>query len=166
MNSEDNRQLVPLRELIATTLEAAIEADMAALRCYYDNLCELAFDSDDAEKQAVPRLRHLSFSYANGDGQQHQVKLPVLSLLPLPMLQMKGIDFSMDAQLVEMRNFDSDGEKTNHELYVSLAPQSQAFQEEKSIATGYSAKINISMQQSDMPGGMARLLQMVNNLNL
>lgn len=42
MNSEDNRQLVPLRELIATTLEAAIEADMAALRCYYDNLCELA----------------------------------------------------------------------------------------------------------------------------
>lgn len=50
MNSEDNRQLVPLRELIATTLEAAIEADMAALRCYYDNLCELAFDSDDAEK--------------------------------------------------------------------------------------------------------------------
>ena len=82
------------------------------------------------------------------------------------MLQMKGIDFSMDAQLVEMRNFDSDGEKTNHELYVSLAPQSKAFQEEKGIATGYSAKINISMQQSDMPGGTARLLQMVNNLNL
>lgn len=166
MNSEDNQQLVPLRELIATTLEAAIEADMSALRCYYDNLCELAFESDGTEKQTSPHLRQLSFSYSGNDGQQHQVNLPVLSLLPLPMLQMKGIDFSMDAQLVEMRSLDSDGKKANHELYVSVAPQPKVPQEEKGVATGYSAKINISMQQSDMPGGMARLLQMVNNLNL
>lgn len=168
INSENNRQLMPLRELIATTLEAAIKADMSALKCYYDNLCELAFESENTEKQSLPNLRHLSFSYAGGDGQQHQVSMPVLSLLPLPLLQMKNIDFSMNAQLVEMQEMASDGKDTNSELYVSIAPQSNILQEGESAETvnGYTAKISISMQQSDLPGGMARLLQMVNNLNL
>ena len=42
-NEADNVQLVPLRELLASTLEAAIGADMATMRRYYDNLCEIAF---------------------------------------------------------------------------------------------------------------------------
>lgn len=160
-NDGDNKQIVPLSQLLAGTLEAAIEADMGTMRQYYDNICEIAFRDYDKEKQSATQLRTLTFNYSMNEGVQ-QLSVPVLSLVPLPMLQMKNINFSMDAELVELRD-------NNNQLYVSIAPQQKQSAEdaqEQAPAKKCSIKINIEMEQADMPGGMARLLQIVNSMNI
>mgnify|MGYP000515808440 CR=1 FL=1 len=163
-NDADNKQIVPLRELLASTLEAAIEADMTTMRRYFDNVCEIAFQDYDKEKQNATQLRTLAFNYSVNEGAQ-QLRVPVLSLVPLPMLQMKDINFSMNAELMGLRG---DTESTSPQLYVSIAPKTSSSEDEASqeSTTKCSIKIEMKMEQADMPGGMARLLQIVNNMNL
>lgn len=164
-NDADNKQIVPLRELLASTLEAAIEADMTTMRRYFDNVCEIAFQDYDKEKQNATQLRTLAFNYSVNEGAQ-QLRVPVLSLVPLPMLQMKDINFSMDAELMGLRG---DTESTSPQLYVSIAPKAASSSEDEALqeaATKCSIKIEMKMEQADMPGGMARLLQIVNNMNI
>lgn len=161
VNEADNVQLVPLRELLASTLEAAIGADMATMRRYYDNLCEITFEDYDAQNRSATRLRMLTLNY-NMEGTVRQIHIPVLSLVPLPMLQMKNIRFGMDAALVSV----DDKEDGGLQLYVSIAPQSSVGgQDTDGAKAKCSIKMEIEMEQADMPGGMARLLQMVNNMN-
>lgn len=163
-NDADNKQMVPLRELLASTLEAAIEADMTTMRRYFDNVCEIAFQDYDRERQNATQLRTLTFNYSANESAQ-QLRVPVLSLVPLPMLQMKDINFNMDAELVELHG---DTESASPQLYVSIAPKAKSTEEAQAqeATAKCSIKIDIKMEQADMPGGMARLLQIVNNMNL
>ena len=58
---------------------------------------------------------------------------------------------------------DKDG--GGQQLYVSIAPQSSVSEDTDGAKAKCSIKMEIEMEQADMPGGMARLLQMVNNMN-
>ena len=108
-------QVMELKDLISGPLAATIDADSIATRRYLSYLMELAFESYDKETGKVGELRMLEFNYQSHDvdgTHQQQVKIPLLTLVPLPLLQVKEADFDFDIQIV-----DALGSKLEDELH-------------------------------------------------
>lgn len=104
-------QVMELKDLISGPLAATIDADSIATRRYLSYLMELAFESYDKETGKVGELRMLEFNYQSHDvdgTHQQQVKIPLLTLVPLPLLQVKEADFDFDIQIVDALSADTD----------------------------------------------------------
>lgn len=170
-----------LKDLISGPLTATIDADSIATRRYLSYLMELAFESYDKETGKVGELRMLEFNYQSHDvdgTHQQQVKIPLLTLVPLPLLQVKEADFDFDIKIVDALSADTDvtfslkngatpQEKTAEgvKLRVSMASAivegSRKSCSQQSLTTNM--KVKVRMEQADMPGGLANLLHLATN---
>lgn len=170
-------QVMELKDLISGPLVATIDADSISARRYLSYLLELAFDSYDKETGKVGKLRTLEFTYnahdVNGSHEQ-RVSIPLLTLVPLPLLQVKEADFDFDIQIVDalsadknttfsLKNkADKDGDSQGEgvKLRVLMAPGGTESNERNSMQRSMTAnmKVKVRMQQADMPGGLANLL--------
>lgn len=100
-----------LKDLISGPLAATIDADSIATRRYLNYLMELAFESYDKKTGKVGELRMLEFAYNSSDVEGNhlqRVKIPLLTLVPLPLLQVKEADFDFDIQVVDALSADAD----------------------------------------------------------
>ena len=96
-NATTNSQVMQLQQLIAGPLVSTIEADALSSRRYYDMLQLIAFEDANEGETTVKRLRMLKFSYleTNADGSRTKVVcIPLVTLLPLPLLQVVPGQFS------------------------------------------------------------------------
>ena len=170
-----------LKDLISGPLAATIDADSIATRRYLSYLMELAFESYDKETGKVGELRMLEFNYQSHDvdgTHQQQVKIPLLTLVPLPLLQVKEADFDFDIQIVDALSADTDAtfslkngttpqEKTAEgvKLRVSMASAKVEGSRKSSSQQSLTAnmKVKVKMEQADMPGGLANLLHLTTN---
>lgn len=176
-------QVMELKELISGPLIATIDADSISSRRYLDYLFELAFESYDRKTGTVGEMRHLTFTYNSHDVngvRKQKVSIPLLTLVPLPLLQVKEADFDFDIQIVDavsedkhanfsfkgIRDFEESGtfEDTGTRLRVSLAPDA-GVKSETSVQHRRSAtmKVAVKMRQADMPGGLINLLGLTAN---
>lgn len=174
-------QVMELKDLISGPLAATIDADSIATRRYLNYLMELAFDSYDKETGKVGELRMLEFTYRShdveGNRQQH-VKIPLLTLVPLPLLQVKEADFDFDIQIVDALSADTDAtfslkngaapkDKAAEgvKLRVSMASTKTENSRKDGLRQSLSAnmKVKVRMEQADMPGGLANLLHLTTN---
>ena len=176
-------QVLTLRELLSSTLVAAVDADTATSGRYFDNLCEIAFDSFDPRTNEAGNLRTLTFSYTDRDGLVQSLNIPVLSLVPLPLLQISDADFGFNVCVVDMLQpaeeepFSlDDGLRTDAEewkgdgralLRVALLPFRADTRSGNKGAETYmpNMKMNVKLRQADLPGGLTRFLQLVNNMD-
>lgn len=176
-------QVMELRELIAGPLLATIDADSLSSRRYLDLLLELAFEKDSAGK--LEKLRMLTFSYdrhERGECRTQQVRLPLLSLLPLPLLQVEEADFDFDIRIIDafteereaafslkegrMKQPDTgDSASVRPKLRVALTPSSGTCNTHSNTAQRLDAgmKVRVRMRQSGIPGGLANLLNLATN---
>lgn len=127
-------------------------------------------------------MRTLTFEYPY-NGKMEQISVPVLSLVPLTMLQVEDADFNFDVQVADMdanetieasvEVVDSTTEATDvlnvnriPNLRVTLLPSKKTEGAGNSISpSGAGLSVHMTLKQSDMPGGMARFLQVINNLD-
>lgn len=171
-----------LKDLISGPLVATIDADSISSRQYLNYLFEVGFESYDKETGEVGKMRMLTFLFTQSDvnGQSRQkVSIPLLSLVPLPLLQVKEADFDFDIQIVDavkeereetfsLKNGDvlqaDDGEK-QMKLRVSLTPSMGEGSSRSTHQQGLTAnmKVKVRMQQADLPGGLANLLHLTAN---
>lgn len=180
-NNNVSKQIMELKDLISGPLVATIDADSMSTRRYLSYLYELAFDSYNAATGEVGNLRMLEFTYTandNGIPRQQRVSIPLMTLVPLPLLQVKEADFDFDIQIIDAvsadkqsmfsfnekkddDNPDSDGVK----LRVSMAASNIDGNTEKKVRQGLAAnmKVKVKMQQADMPGGLSNLLSLTTN---
>lgn len=174
-------QVMELKDLISGPLAATIDADSIATRRYLSYLMELAFESYDKETGKVGELRMLEFNYQSHDvdgTHQQQVKIPLLTLVPLPLLQVKEADFDFDIQIVDALSADTDAtfslkngaipqEKTAEgiKLRVSMASAKAEGSRKGSSQQSLTAnmKVKVRMEQADMPGGLTNLLHLTTN---
>lgn len=175
-------QVMELQQLIAGPLIATIDADSLSARRYLDYLFEIAFESYDRKTGKTGKLRMLTFSHNGTDvnnRRKQQVSIPMLALVPLPLLHVKEAEFDFDIKILDALNeqqeetFSIEEGKTlspadnepnrAFKMRASLAPKQGS--ENSSVQQGLSAnmKVHIRMQQADMPGGLANLLQMTAN---
>ena len=173
-----NIQTVKLQQLLSSVVVATADAGYAASRRFYDNLCEYAFVKSDGDETCYAGARTLDFEYVDSDGNKKLLCVPILSLLPLPMLQVQDVDFTLDAQISDFemddtvlnipQEDDAEVDKVKMpSMRVTLLPTTLRTTEKGGgkITSSPSLNIHISMGQSDIPGGMARLLQTINNLD-
>lgn len=176
-------QVMELKDIISGPLVATIDADSISTRRYLSYLLELAFESYDKETGKVGKLRMLEFSYNTYDVNgchTLQVSIPLLTLVPLPLLQVKEADFDFDIQIVDALKTDKsetfslkkgtsikekDGTSEGVKLRVSMAQGSTDGKVGQSMQRSMTAnmKVKVKMQQADMPGGLANLLHLTNN---
>ena len=103
-NNNVSKQIMELKDLISGPLVATIDADSMSTRRYLSYLYELAFDSYNAATGEVGNLRMLEFTYTandNGIPRQQRVSIPLMTLVPLPLLQVKEADFDFDIQIID-----------------------------------------------------------------
>ena len=171
-----------LRDLLTSTLVATIDADTATSRRYFNNMCEIAFEKYNPQTNDAENLRTLNFHYSTNDGTSHTLSVPVLSLVPLPLLQVQDADFSFDVQIMgmfeeseeetlslteETQDNESSSSKAPAQLMVALQPISVE-KIKNMVSSGAilpNMKVNIRLNQADMPGGLSRMLNIVNNMD-
>lgn len=178
-------QVMELKDLISGPLAATIDADSIATRRYLNYLMELAFESYDKKTGKVGELRMLEFAYNSSDVEGNhlqRVKIPLLTLVPLPLLQVREADFDFDIQVVDALSADADatfslkdagkpkeGAAEGVKLRVSMASAKagSASQDRMQQSLMANMKIKVRMEQADMPGGLANLLRLTaNNLQM
>lgn len=177
-----------LKDLISGPLVATIDADSISSRRYLNYLFELAFDSYDKDTGKVGELRTLEFKYKSQDagGTHYQsIKIPILTLVPLPLLQVKEANFDFNIQIIDAISTDSKGTfslknkagSTNSDtsmydegikLRVTMAERkadgSLRSSSKQSLAANM--KVNVKMEQADMPAGLLNLLHLTTNNTL
>ena len=178
-------QIMELKDLISGPLVATIDADTISTRRYLSYLYELAFDKYDHATGKVGNLRSLEFTYSTSDNDGrhvHRVRIPLLTLVPLPLLQVQEADFEFDIQIIDavsadknatfsLKTPESDTAEANNEVAegVKLRVAMAASNIEKSDGVksrqGLTAnmKVNVKMRQADMPGGVSNLLGLITN---
>ena len=171
-----------LKDLIAGPLVATIEADSVSSRQYLNYLFDVGFESYNKETGKMGKMRMLTFSFTRheaGGSSRQQVNIPLLSLVPLPLLQVKEADFDFDIQIIDavtdetqetfsLKNGDvrqTDDTEKQMKLRVSLAPAIGEESAKTTLQQGLTAnmKVKVKMQQADLPGGLANLLHLTAN---
>lgn len=188
MNTDEMKtssRVMELKDLISGPLVATIDADTISTRRYLSYLYELAFESYNPETGEVGSLRALEFTYQSPDvsgSRLQKVSIPLLTLVPLPLLQVKEADFDFDIQIIDAVSADKNatfslknperniaqGEENVAEglkLRVTMAVSPVEESTETKIKQGLAAnmKVKVKMQQADMPGGLSNLLNLTTN---
>lgn len=180
-------QVMELKDLISAPLIATIDADYISSRHYLKYLYEIAFEPASKATNETGNLRMLTFTYTRSDtsgDRLQKISIPILTLVPLPLLQIKEADFDFDIQVIDgfeqeqQSSFSiKDGkeiEPTNTpedipsglKLRVSLAASTATSDSSKTnIHQGLTAnmRVKVKMQQADMPGGLSNLLNLTAN---
>lgn len=176
-------QVMELKDLISGPLVATIDADTISSRRYLKYLFELAFESYDEKSGEVGDMRTLNFTYMSRDingARMQRVSIPLLTLVPLPLLQVKEADFDFDIQIIDAVSQDANatfslknamegkeepqsGEGTR--LRVSLSPASVEAASKSAVQQSLTAnmRVKVKMRQADLPGGVANLLNLTTN---
>ncbi len=175
-----------LQQLIAGPLIATIEADALSAQKYLDYLMHIAFESYDPVTGKTGKLRTMTFTYNEqdlGGVQKKSISIPMLTLVPLPLLQVKEADFDFDIKIldalsesVEEKFSIEDGKSVSEQpgaggfkMRASLAPQQSAAQHKGDLQQSLAAnmKVKVKMRQADMPAGLSNLLHLTaNNLQM
>lgn len=172
-----NSQVMELQQLIAGPLVSTIEADALSSRRYLEMLELIAFETVKEGDTNIRRLRTLKFAYqeTNVSGNRSKiVSIPLVTLLPLPLLQIKEADFDFDINILDavtsgtVESFDYDEGKIdqNNEkkrafwLRASLASRNGYNSEKKAKQLSANMKVHVKMHQADMPAGLSNLLRL------
>ena len=175
-NNKVNGHIMSLQQLISAPLVATIDADAMSTERYMKHFMSLAFESYNPVDGSTGALRLISFNFTDSDasgGAEKKVSVPLVSLVTLPLLQIKQADFDFDINIIDAvaaapnEHFslnsgegESPGGKERDEglnFRASLAPQSGRG---ASSSLQANMKIHVSMQQADMPSGLSQFLQL------
>lgn len=174
-----NSQVMELQQLIAGPLVSTIEADALSSRRYYDMLQLIAFEDRNEGDTTVKQLRMLKFSYLEtnaGGNRSKVVSIPLVTLLPLPLLQIQEADFNFDINILDAVSSSSDDSfdygkgridkgspaASPFRLRASLASKggTGSYSEKSEQQLSANMKVHVKMRQADMPAGLSNLLRL------
>ena len=169
-----NSQVMDLKRLIASPLIATLEADAMTTDSYIKFLKEVAFEED--HNGGLGKLRTFTFQYyqnEKGGKSLKNVQIPVISLIPIPLLQIKEATFDFDIKILDAvtesretefsfdeRSQNKNGNTDNTYIRAALAPQSGKSSESRENSLSANMKVHVIMHQADMPAGLANLLSL------
>lgn len=157
-------QITTLESIFGTPIQAIIDADFMAAKKTIKYIQEYGFEPNSENGAAgnrLGKLKETSFWYntvdESGAPGRRLVKIPTLSLLPLPLLHVDSADFDFSVRIV-----DSTDQAEGNTLNATLVPQSGGGKGNTS-APHLDANINVKMKvvQSDIPAGLSNLLALM-----
>lgn len=173
-------QAIPFGSIIGGPLNACIEAQANAAKTSWDFIREVGLvdNEDGTEKKAV----YVNFEYRK-DGRHAVLSVPLLTIVPIPFLAIKDIDIAFKANISASSSTSTTVSKStavsasakvsagfNMGLYkgsmemsasVSSKKDSTATRDSK-YSVEYTMDVAVKAGQDDMPAGMSKVLQMLN----
>lgn len=145
-----------------------------AARASADFIESVGFDKRDApeSENSFGRLRTVSFNYTkqdvNGRDVEALVELPLLSLVPIPLLQVKDAQLSFSLKIIEtnsqttepLRSVASSAFSTTATSSPPVSMQA-VYKASNNTDTTIDMKVTINLVQSDMPAGLQQLFQIM-----
>lgn len=103
-NNKVNGHIMSLQQLISAPLVATIDADAMSTERYMKHFMSLAFESYNPADGSTGALRLISFNFTDSDASgvaEKKVSVPLISLVTLPLLQIKQADFDFDINIID-----------------------------------------------------------------
>jgi hypothetical protein len=162
--------LTGLSSLLAAPLAGLAEADfMTALAAVH--LMEAHGFERDGEGPAgeghLGSPRTVSFFCppgGAGEGERNLVRIPLLSLLPLPLLQIADAEVEMGVRLVRPSapGEEADGGSgAGWQAMLAPRPRPGRWARERDALFGANLTVKVRVRQADLPAGTATLLQVL-----
>lgn len=174
-------QALPFGQIIGSPLKACIDAQTeAALSTWnYINSVGIIKNEKTDQSEAV----YVKFSYRS-NGRSCSLSIPLLTLVPIPYLAIKDINiafkanisaaasygetnsssFAVDAGIKAKAGFNIGVASASVEMAVNISSKkdSTATRDSK-YSVEYTMDVNVSAGQDDMPAGMSKVLEILNN---
>lgn len=165
-------------QLIGSPMVAIIQAEAMAARATADFIESVGFVKDGSKgDDGYGKLRTVTFTYSkqdvNGEERTEEVELPLLSLVPIPLLQVKDAQLAFNAKIIE-----SVAERAQLQTLVGERLKTPASQRAVSLMGIYKSgststtdkvdstadlKVTVNLAQSDVPAGLQQLFQIMEN---
>ncbi len=173
-------QSIPFGSIIGGPLSACIEAQANAAKTSWEFIKEVGLISseDGTEKKAV----YVNFEYRK-DGRHAVLSVPLLTIVPIPFLAIRDIDIAFKANISASSSVSTTVSKStavdasakisagvNLGLFkgsmemsasVSSKKDSTATRDSK-YSVEYTMDVAVKAGQDDMPAGMSKVLQLLN----
>jgi hypothetical protein len=177
---------VPFGTLIGAPMTSAVEAQALAAQSSIDFIRSVGFTSD-GDDEDFGDVRNVTFTYKSRDTsttpaseQNVELVVPILTIVPIPFLRIDDMTIDFTSKITEesVREHKRDGSvEAKAELSVGyksfLSPVSVGFK--GSVSTKHSSSastknryktehtinINVRAVQDDIPGGMGRVLDLL-----
>lgn len=184
----DFREINELYQLFAAPVLATIDADFYAARKFIEYIKEYGFDAPttnpEAPKSDWGKLKTIKFRYfTQGQGGvliEHRIELPLISLIPLPILQIDRATFDMNVRIlggVDQKSKTPDPPRLKNDKTVQepaettpqflaiLSPVNENKNDRLSPYLSANLKTHLSLVVSDLPVGIMKLLNVVQDAN-
>ena len=175
---------IPFGTLIGAPMTAAVEAQALAAQSTIDFIRSVGFTSE-GEDEEFGDVRNVNFTYRNrdvvsGTDQEVELDVPILTIVPIPFLRIEDMTIDFTSKITEELVRTAKRDRTTEasaELTVGyksfLSPVKVGFK--GSVSTKHSSSastknryqtehtinINVHAVQDDIPGGMGRVLDLL-----
>lgn len=186
-------RVLELGSLFAAPLVSVIEADVLAAKEFTRFLYDFGFVTDGSEQPQgggdhLGALRTVSFTYKrpgpNGTLEDAVVQIPLLSLVPLPLLQVTDAEFTFNVRVLESESStlgapppllerpggaptpteSASGVAARPRIRAMLAQSptdSPAQSGKRQSELDANMAVKLSMRQADVPAGISALLNLM-----
>jgi Protein of unknown function (DUF2589) len=196
MPDEVSVRALKLHELLGATLVAVVQADALAAKATLEYIETVGFaeatesETDDSEAEAGGRLRMASFRYkkldANNDVAEFVAEVPILSLVPIPTLQIKDATLSFAVKIDDITK-TTDGPTPTPTSAVATAasgvgtttpmrlldelrptatqlvarPAASSGAKSQEVRSTHHLELKVTMAQADIPVGMEKIFDLL-----
>lgn len=170
-----NETMLPLHEIIGIPIADMVRAEMQAAQASMEFIQNVGFRRDPkGDPDNLGELRFVTFRYQSVDVSKkavvHEVKVPLLSLVPLPLLQIARGEIELVARIHGVKPLALDSAVVarapgqsetlgarRHEFIASVDSLTAA--DDPKLAAIPRIRIKIEVKQSDLPAGINALLR-------
>lgn len=182
---------IPFGILIGQPLKAVVEAQALAAQTTVDFIKEVGFERDEADDfdpffdEANPdlgELRYVTFKYSKrteeGVEGEADLRVPLLSILPIPLLRVDETTINFRAKLTDVHTFSKKNNTTINSsfgiekragLFFAKAKASfrtsvshnTSSQRDSRYTREYTMDIFVRAVQDDIPAGLAKVFQIL-----
>ncbi len=185
-NDRENNSMY-LYQLVGAPIMSMIHAESQAMQASMDFIQKLGFEETDGNKDSnnFGKLREITFRYSKMDGAGErvdvQVSVPLLSLIPIPMLQIKEADMEMYIKVVDIELNtnpkstksptdlnEEDGSKlgflNSNQIQIKTAlGRDPSANKSGSSTSEFHMKLKVKMEQAQFPDGIQKLLNLMSS---
>lgn len=183
---------LPLHDLIGATLVAIIEADAQAAQATLEYIETVGFVTPSKPEAgedsiAAGALRMAEFRYRkldeNNEVSEFVASVPVLSLVPIPALQVQDARFKLTAQITDIAAQDKAAPPVNapnalatrvaatsivsklqpRQYQLLTKPVASSGAKDQETRGNFHLEVEITMAQAYLPLGMEKLFNMMDN---
>ncbi len=179
-----------LYQLMGAPLKALVEAETNAAFATARFIREVGFTEkktpgeEDADMEDFGDLRMVTFKHekinARGEKKTYKVEVPLLSLVPIPALQIKDANLDFFVRIIDNPKITQTSELDQKQENVMLPGLTKAPPRDmkgtigrmqsdvsRKSALDMQIKVSIKMEQADVPAGLGKLFNlMAENVNM